>query len=108
MSTLTREQVEKVAHLARLAISQHDVETHVKNLSNILNLVDQMNSVDTTGITPMAHPLDIPQPFRKDAVTELDQRERLQSVAEPSAIKSGLYIVPKAYDTAKELDSIVE
>lgn len=108
MSRLTRENIEKVAQLARLAITEEDIETHVRNLSNILELVDQMNSVDTSGIAPMAHPLDIPQPLRKDVVTAKNQRELLQSIADPSAIKSGLYIVPKAYDTVKELDTIEE
>lgn len=98
MSTLTREKIEKVARLARLAILEDEISTHVRNLSNILELVEQMNSVDTQGIAPMAHPLDIPAPMRQDRVTETNQREQLQSVAEPSAVKSGLYIVPKAYE----------
>ncbi len=98
MSTLTREKIEKVAHLARLAIDEEDIAIHIQNLSNILTLVEQMNSADTTGITPMAHPLDIQQAsMRKDQVTEHDERDLLQTVAAPSAIKSGLYIVPKAY-----------
>lgn len=98
MSTLTRDQVEKVAHLARLAISDDEIGTHIRNLSNILELVDQMNSVDTKGITPMAHPLDIPTPVRSDQVTECNQREQLQTVADENAVKSGLYMVPKAYE----------
>ncbi len=98
MSTLTREKIEKVARLARLSILEDEISTHVRNLSNILELVDQMNSVDTKGITPMAHPLDIPAPMRQDCVTETNQREQLQTVAQASAVKSGLYIVPKAYE----------
>lgn len=99
MTILTREDVEKVAHLARLDISDEDVTTHVRNLTNILTLVDQMNVVNTQGIAPMAHPLDIPTPQRQDKVTEKNERTLLQSVADPAAIKSGLYTVPKAYDT---------
>jgi aspartyl-tRNA(Asn)/glutamyl-tRNA(Gln) amidotransferase subunit C len=96
---LTKENIEKVAELARLAISEDEISTHIRNLSNILQLVEQMNSTDTSGVSPMAHPLKIPQPLRKDNVTETNERDLLQlSVAEPSAIKSGLYIVPKAYD----------
>lgn len=106
--SLTRTQIEKVAHLARLAISAEEVAGHVKNLSNILELVEQMNSVDTSDITPMAHPLNLPQPLRKDIITEVNERDVLQSIADPQAIKSGLYIVPKAYDTIKELDTIEE
>jgi aspartyl-tRNA(Asn)/glutamyl-tRNA(Gln) amidotransferase subunit C len=102
VSTLTPENIKKVAHLARLAISEEEIIIHARNLSNILELVEQMDTVDTAGITPMAHPLDIPQPLRKDVVTEENQRDLLQSTADPQFIKSGLYIVPKAYDTVKE------
>jgi aspartyl-tRNA(Asn)/glutamyl-tRNA(Gln) amidotransferase subunit C len=102
VSILTRDTIEKVAHLARLAISESEITLHTQTLSNILELVDQMNSVNTEGILPMAHPFDISQPMRKDTVTEGNERDLLQSITEPTAIKSGLYIVPKAYDTVKE------
>jgi aspartyl-tRNA(Asn)/glutamyl-tRNA(Gln) amidotransferase subunit C len=108
VSILTKDNVVKVAHLARLAIPEQQIATHVKNLSSILELVAQMNTVDTKNITPMAHPLDIPQPLREDRVTETNERDLLQSVADPSAIKSGLYVVPKAYDIVKESDIIEE
>lgn len=98
MSALTSDQVKKVAHLARLAISEEEIATHIRNLSNILELVDQMDSVDTKGIAPMAHPLDIPTPVRPDQITECNQREQLQTVADENAVKSGLYMVPKAYE----------
>jgi aspartyl-tRNA(Asn)/glutamyl-tRNA(Gln) amidotransferase subunit C len=100
MSILTHDTIKKVAHLARLAISEEEIPTHIINLSNILELVEQMNATDTTNIAPMAHPLDIPQPLREDDITEKNERELLQTIAEPSAIKSGLYIVPKPYETA--------
>ncbi len=102
MSTLTKETIERVAHLARLAISEEEIMTHVKNLSNILDLVEQMNAVQTQNIPPMAHPLTTTQPMRKDCVTEGNERKILQDSAEPGTIKSGLYIVPKAYDIIKE------
>lgn len=108
VSTLTRDNVEKVAHLARLAIAEDEIMTHVTNLTNILGLVNQMNNINTSGIVPMAHPLDIPQPLRQDEVTEKDQRDLLQSIVAATAVKSGLYIVPKAYDTVKEYEIIEE
>lgn len=108
MSTLTHDNVKKVAHLARLAIFEDEIPAHVRNLSNILELVEKMNATDTTNIIPMAHPLDIAQPLRKDEITEENERELLQSTAQPSAIKSGLYIVPKAYDTVKEYETSEE
>ncbi len=98
MPKLNQEQVEKVAHLARLAITKDEIEIHVRNLSNILELVEQMNAANTQGIAPMAHPLDVVAPWRADVVTEGNERKLLQSVAGPDAIKSDIYIVPKAYE----------
>ena len=89
--SLTKQDVHKIAHLARLAISDADVPDYAKNLSDILSFVEQMNTVDTTGVTPMAHPLNASQRLRPDEVTETDQREHFQSVA--PLTESGLYLV---------------
>lgn len=89
-------EVEKIAHLARLAIRDEDIPEYATNLSNILGLVEQMNQVDTSDVVPMAHPLDMPQRLRPDAVTEGDQRERFQSIA--PQVEAGLYLVPKVIE----------
>jgi len=94
--TLDKATVEKIAHLARLSINASDVPQYINDLSNILELVNQMNSVDTANVTPMAHPLDMPQRLRPDVVTEANQREILQSIA--PQVKKGLYLVPKVID----------
>ena len=94
--SLQKEDVEKIAHLARLAISDEDVAGYAHNLSNILNLVEQMSSVDTSGVTPMAHPLDACQRLRNDEVTETNQREHFQSIA--PQVEAGLYLVPKVIE----------
>lgn len=93
---LDKATVEKIAHLARLSIDERDIPQYMHDLSNILELVNQMNSVDTTNVTPMAHPLDMPQRLRSDRVTEVDQREALQSIA--PQVERGLYLVPKVID----------
>jgi len=93
---LERNDVEKVAHLARLAINDQDTPDHIANLSKILDLIEQMNAVDTTDVTPMAHPLNIDQPLRQDQVTETDQREAFQTIA--PKVESGLYIVPQVIE----------
>jgi aspartyl-tRNA(Asn)/glutamyl-tRNA(Gln) amidotransferase subunit C len=85
-------EVKKIAHLARLAISEADIPVYVRNLSAILQLVDQMNVVDTSGAEPMAHPLDIAQRLRPDVVSETDQREHFQAIAPQT--EAGLYLVP--------------
>jgi len=89
-------EVEKIAHLARLAIRDEDIPEYATNISNILGLVEQMNQVDTSDVVPMAHPLDMPQRLRPDAVTEGDQRERFQSIA--PQVEAGLYLVPKVIE----------
>lgn len=89
-------EVEKIASLARLAVDEADIPVYTHNLSSILHLVEQMNAVDTTGVEPMAHPLDRPQRLRADEVTEPDQRELFQSIAPQT--EAGLYLVPRVIE----------
>ena len=89
-------EVAKIAHLARLAISEADIPSYARNLSSILELVAQMNAVDTTGVEPLAHPLEMAQRLRPDAVSESDQRERFQAIA--PRVEAGLYLVPKVIE----------
>ena len=89
-------EVAKIAHLARLAIREQDAPAYARNLSAILDLVAQMNAVDTTGVVPMAHPLDMAQRLRADAVTEANQREHFQAIA--PRVEAGLYLVPKVIE----------
>jgi len=94
--SLDRDDVVKIAHLARLAIDEADIPRYARELSNILALVEQMNQVDTTDVEPMAHPLDTSQRLRTDALTESDQRELFQANA--PQVEAGLYLVPKVIE----------
>ncbi len=94
--SLTPEEVRRIAHLARLAVSDDEVAAYAGELSQILEMVDRMNAVDTTGITPMAHPQHAVQRLRPDEVTETDQRERFQAIA--PATERGLYLVPRVVE----------
>ncbi len=94
--SLQKEDVEKIAHLARLAIDEADIPDYARNLSNILRLVEHMSAVDTDAVTPMAHPLDMPQRLRADEVSEGDQRERFQKIA--PQVENGLYLVPQVIE----------
>ena len=94
--SLDRTDVEKIAHLARLNIAGQDIQEYAENLSNILDLVDQMQAVDTHDIAPMAHPMDAIQRLRIDEVTEGNQRDHLQTVA--PAVDAGLFQVPKVIE----------
>ncbi len=91
--SLDRSEVAKIAYLARLEVTSGELDAVAGDLSNILDLVEQMNGVDTDGVTPMAHPLHMAQRLREDAVTEDDKRSKYQSVAPWT--ESGLYLVPK-------------
>lgn len=93
---LTRTDVAKIAHLARLAVAEEALDPYAAELSRILALVEQMNAVDTTGIAPMAHPLHMTQRLRPDAVSEADQREHFQRIA--PLTEDGLYLVPKVIE----------
>ncbi len=94
--SLDRVDVEKIARLAQLAIDGQEAEAYAKDLSNILDLVAQMNAVDTEGVEPMAHPLHMAQRLRPDQVTENDQREKYQRIA--PLTEDGLYLVPRVIE----------
>lgn len=96
MSSLTAEDVKKIAHLARLNMSEADVAQATKQLSNILNFVDQMNQADTSHIDPVANPLDLSQRLRPDAVSEKNEREKFQKLA--PEVQAGLYLVPQVIE----------
>ncbi len=94
--SLDRSQVETVAHLARLKVDESEMAEYVSSLSSILDLVDQMQAIDTTGVEPLANPLDAAQRLRADEVTEVNKREVLQANA-PLA-ENGLFLVPKVIE----------
>ncbi len=94
--SLDQEQVRKIAALAKLKIDDTQIAAYQENLSNILELVDQLSAADTNGVDPMAHPLDAVQRLRADVVTEENQREHFQKIA--PAVDQGHYLVPKVVD----------
>jgi aspartyl-tRNA(Asn)/glutamyl-tRNA(Gln) amidotransferase subunit C len=93
---LEASQVEKIAHLARLDIDADDVPEYARNLSTILAFVEQLNRVDTTGVEPLAHPLEATQRLRSDVVTEPDEREKFLRNA--PLTEDGLYLVPRVIE----------
>jgi len=93
---LDKTDVAKIAHLARLAVDDDALDLYASELSSILDLVAQMDAVDTAGVEPMAHPLHMTQRLRPDQVTESDQRTRFQRIA--PATQDGLFLVPKVIE----------
>jgi len=94
--SLSADDVAKIAHLARLAVEPSESEALGRELSNILDLVAQMDTVDTEQVLPMAHPLEMAQRLREDVVTEENRRDSYQSNA--PAVENGLFLVPKVIE----------
>ena len=94
--SLDADEVKKIALLARLQIDESDIPSYVTNLSNILDLVAQMEAVNTDGVLPMSHPQEAVQRLREDVVSEKNQRESFQKIA--PATDDGLYLVPKVIE----------
>lgn len=94
--SLTKEDVSAIAKLARLQINDDEIEQYKQELTQILDLVEQMNQVDVADVEPMAHPQELMQPLRSDQVLESDQRDKFQAIA--PATQGGLYLVPKVIE----------
>jgi aspartyl-tRNA(Asn)/glutamyl-tRNA(Gln) amidotransferase subunit C len=95
MSLLT-EDVKRIAHLARIEVTEVEAQATLQKLSGILGLIEQMQEVNTAGIEPMSHSQDVTQRLRDDVVTEANQRALFQSIA--PAVENGLYLVPKVIE----------
>ena len=94
---LTREQIASIAKLARLELKETEIPVYQSSLSSILDFVGELNSADTAGVEPMAHPLSgLAQRLRPDMVTERDTHEQYQANAPKFA--AGLYLVPKVIE----------
>lgn len=94
--SLTLDQVARIAHLARIEVTPTESEAVRDKLNGILAMIDELQSVDTTNVAPMAHAQDLAQRLRDDAVTETDRRAAYQAVAPET--EAGLYLVPKVIE----------
>jgi len=94
--SLSKEQVQHIAMLARLSLDEKDIDDVVAKLSSIVDFVDQLQAAPTEDVVPMAHPMDQSQRLRADAVTEGNERDKIQQNA-PS-VQDGLYLVPKVIE----------
>lgn len=94
--SLTVDDIGKIAHLARLGVTDEDKQRYTDSLNSILGLIDDLQAVDTTGIEPLAHAFDVVQPLREDVVTEHNRRDAYQQIA--PVTEAGLYLVPKVIE----------
>jgi len=93
---LKLDDVKRAADLARVAIDEAEGGAVLSQLNDIFGLIAEMQAVDTRGVEPMSHALDVVQRLREDAVTEGDQHALFQSVA--PQVEGGLYLVPKVIE----------
>jgi aspartyl-tRNA(Asn)/glutamyl-tRNA(Gln) amidotransferase subunit C len=91
-----QDAVRRTAHLARIALPPTEIPAVADQLERIMGLVEELRAIDTTGISTMAHPLDLDQPLRPDIVCNHDQRELLMASA--PALEHGLFLVPKVIE----------
>ena len=94
--SIKKEEIRKIAHLARINVSQAELDEVEKKLVGILDLIEKMQEVNTDSIEPMSHALDINQPLREDKVTEEDIRDKSLSLAPHS--EQSLFIVPQVIE----------
>lgn len=94
--SLSKDQVQHIAKLARLNIANQEADDVAAKLSRIVDFVDQLQAAPTDDVLPMAHPFDQPQRLRPDAVTEVNARDTIQANA--PLVRDGLYLVPKVIE----------
>ncbi|MDR0780957.1 MAG: Asp-tRNA(Asn)/Glu-tRNA(Gln) amidotransferase subunit GatC [Pseudomonadales bacterium] len=94
--SIAAKDIDIIAHLARLSLTDTERSDALGSIASILQLVNQMQAVDTSAVAPLAHPFEASQRLREDVVTESDQRETLLTLA-PSA-EQGLFLVPKVIE----------
>jgi aspartyl-tRNA(Asn)/glutamyl-tRNA(Gln) amidotransferase subunit C len=94
--SITTEEVKKIARLSKLGLSAADTEAYAQDLDNIFKLVEQLKAIDTTGVEPLAHPLEAKQRMRADVVSEIDQRDAFLKIAPQHA--AGMFLVPQVIE----------
>lgn len=99
--SLALSDVKRIAHLARLELTEDQAASTLDKLNGIFSLVEQLRAVDTAGVEPLSHPIaalqtDLALRLRDDVVTEPNRRDDYQRVA--PATEDGLYLVPKVIE----------
>ncbi len=94
--SLSRDDVEKIARLARLSFSEEELVGAQQKLNDVFVLIKKMQAVNTDGVEPMSHPQQLPLRMREDVVTETDHRDEYQKIA--PQVQGGLFLVPKVIE----------
>jgi len=93
---LNPDKLSAIAHLARLGVEPEDLAPLAADLSSVLDLVEQLQAIDTEAVEPMAHPASASLWLRDDEVTETDQRDTLQAPAPET--QDGYFLVPRVIE----------
>ena len=94
--SIDKTTIENIAKLARIRVTDDQIPALTESLTDILTMIDKLQSADTEGVAPMANPMDATQRLRADQINETDQREAFQAIA--PATENGLYLVPKVIE----------
>ena len=94
--SLNSQDVSRIAQLARIELSASENESTRDQLNGILGFIAQLQAVNTDGVAPMAHAVDVVQRLRADAATEPDRRDAFQAIAPDT--EAGLYLVPRVIE----------
>jgi len=93
---LSLNDVKRIADLARIEIDGDQAQATLTQLSSVFNLIETMQSVDTSSVEPMSHSQSVTQRLREDIVTESDQHALFQALA--PQVEEGLYLVPQVIE----------
>ena len=94
--SINEDEIKYLSLLSRMDIDKNEIKDVEEKLSKIIDFVDQLQTISTDDIEPMAHPLNQSQRLRMDQVTETNDRENIQKNAQQ--IEKGMYLVPKVID----------
>jgi len=93
---IKQDDIEKIAELARIRIAEEEIGQVTLRITEILHMVDRLQTVDTHDVEPMSNALDAVQYLRPDVVTEGNRRASFQAIA--PAVENGLYLVPRVIE----------
>jgi len=94
--SINKDEIKYLSLLSRMDIDKNEIKDIEEKLTKIIDFVDQLQTISTDNIEPMAHPLNQSQRLRIDEVTETNDRENIQKNAQQ--IEKGMYLVPKVID----------
>ncbi len=95
-NVISDETIEYVGILAKLELSEEEKEKAKKDMGKMLDYIDKLNELDTSGVEPMSHVFPVNNVFREDVVTNGDDRENILKNAPEE--RDGAFVVPKTVD----------